>query len=166
MEVNMLGWEQANPSIVKKWRAWCLTEAAASGGLLGLTKLIQRLFPEEILGRLPDYEIYIHAALAISLITVLFLTMIPKIITLSFAQLGTITSMVYLGYSFAGIFITSLLPVFFVIMTLAIVIMTIVFWQSIVYFKQEKAYVDLVVGCISLIGTAFVCVYPMYLLTK
>jgi hypothetical protein len=163
---DMLSLEPANPEVVKKFRLWGLGNAAASGGLLGIVEVVKKIFPAAVLGRVPDYEVYIYAAIAISLITVLFLTMIPKVITLSFAQLGVITSMVYIGYSLAGIFIAKLIPVFFALMALAILIMVIVFGQSLSYYKFQKAYSDFVVGCVTVLVTVFACAYPLYILAR
>jgi hypothetical protein len=160
----MLGLQPANPEVIKKWRTFALANAGASGALGGIVPIIKRIFPQAVLGRFPDYEIFIYAAIGISLITVFFLLMIPKVIALSVAQIGGITSLIYISYSLAGIFLPSLLPVFLAIMILAILIMIIVFGESLNYFLRQRAYYDFIIGCISVIVGVFACSYPIYLL--
>src|SRR5205823_5844919 len=108
----MLALTPANPNVRNVW----LRFAFGTGGLSAIMALIRQTFPAEILQRFPEYDTFIYAALAISLISALLLVMINKVITVSLAQLGSITSLLYVGYAIFGIFSASLVPVFAVLM--------------------------------------------------
>lgn len=160
----MLTLQPANPKLVSWWRNFNLGMAGASG-LLALVDKVKHIFPQELLVRFPYYESFLYASVAISFITGLFLILIPKVLTLSFAQVGAVTSLVFIGYSLMGIFFSaSLLPVFITIMTLAILVMVLVFGESLLYFLRRKAYVDFAIGSLMVIAASFVCLYPLYLL--
>lgn len=164
----MLSLQPANPAVIATWRTYALSTTVVSGAmtLAGLVNVIRNLFPETLLRRFPEYDIYIYAAIAISLMSAIFLTLIRKVITVSFAQLGAITSLVYLFYALAGIFVGELLPVFFVIILLAILIIVLVFGESLAFFKRRRAYADLAIGSLFVVATVFICSYPLYLIVR
>ena len=163
----MLTLQPANPKLVKLWRNRALRATVGSSSVLGLTKLVQGQFSQDLLSRFPEYQTFLSAAVAISVITALFLTLIPKVISLSFAQVGAVTSLIFISYSLAGIFFSAyLLPAFLVIMVLAVVVMVLVFGQSLAYFLREKAYADFAVGTIMVVGASSVCLYPLYLIVR
>ena len=54
--------------------------------------------------------------------------------------------------------------VFFVIMSMGILIMVLVFGESLAFFLRRKAYADLVLGAVFVLAATFICAYPLYLI--
>jgi hypothetical protein len=148
----------APPRVRTKWRGFAFT----TGGLSALLVLVRSKFPEDLLRRFPEYENFIYAALAISIISALFLVVIDKVIAVSFAQLGSITSLLYIGYALFGIFSGPLLPVFAALMIMAMLVMLVIFGQSLAFVRSEGTTVDLALGVIMLMAALFMCAYPLY----
>src|SRR5436190_13438177 len=132
----------------------------AAGGISGLLVFVRNNFPEDVLSRFPEYNIFIYAALAISLVSVIFLLMMDKLVAVSFAQLGAITSLLYIGYALFGIFAGPLVPVFAVLMTLGMIIVLVVFGQSLAFLKREGTNADVALGIAFLGGALFMCAFP------
>ena len=125
----MLSLQPANPATIKWWRNFAFANAGTSG-LLGVVNVIHKIFPVKRLRNFPDYESFIYVAFAIAIITGLFLLILNKVIAVSFAQLGGITSLVYIGYSLIGIFSPTLLPVFYAYISVAVLVIIIVVWPK------------------------------------
>jgi hypothetical protein len=158
----MLALTPANPAARKTW----LRFAFGTGGISAVMAVVKQMFPAEILQRFPEYDTFVYAALAISLISALLLYAINKVITVSLAQLGSITGLLYIGYALFGIFSGSLVPVFAVLMILTMAVMILVFGESLLHYKHEHAYADMVFGLIFLSAAIFMCAYPLYILIR
>jgi hypothetical protein len=161
--IGMFALEPANPDVVSRWRNFAFANVGLSSAI-GIATQVNRVFPKEMLERFPQHSALMYAAFAIALISALFLTIVPKVISVSFAQLGALTSLLYIGYSLAGIFL-SLMPVFYALMGLAILVMILVFSQSIAFFARRKAYADLALGLVFIAAAVFFCSYPLYMLS-
>lgn len=158
---SMLSVQPANPAIVRKWRYWGFGTAGASG-LLTVVNRMHQIFPAQRLQNFPDYESFIYAALAIALVTALFLWATDKVIAVSLAQVGAMMSLLYIGYSFVGIFVGAFMPVYYVIMVLGIIVMIVVFGQSIGFLHKYGTTLDVAVGLIFLAGGIFGGAYPLF----
>jgi hypothetical protein len=158
----MLALAPANPAVRRTW----LKFAFGAGGISAAMALAKQTFPEELLRRFPEYDTFIYAALAVSFITALLLLAVNKVITVSLAQLGSITGLLYIGYALFGIFSASLAPVFVVLMILTMLVIIMVFSQSVLYYLHEHAYADVACGLIFLTGAMFMCAYPLYVLIR
>ena len=157
----MLSVQRANPAVVKRWLHWAFGAAGASG-LLTVVNLIHQIFPEQRLQHFADYESFIYAAFAIALLTALFLSATDKVIAVSLAQVGAMMSLLYIGYSLVGIFVGAFMPVYYVIMVLGIIVMIVIFGQSIGFLHRYGTTGDVALGLIFLVGAIFGGAYPLF----
>jgi hypothetical protein len=160
----MLALEPANQAVVRKSLYFAFGMAGLSGGIIGVAKKITDIFPPDVLARFPQHEMFLYGAFGIALISALFLTFEPKVITVSFAQVGALTGLLWIGYSLVGVFIGDLLPVFYAWMLVGILILVLLFSRSIVFYYRNGSYADLLLGIIFIGLAAFSCSYPLYLL--
>jgi hypothetical protein len=160
-ERPMLTLEPAAPAMVSRWRYWAFGTAGTSG-LLSLAGEIHSIFPAERLQHFADYESFIFVAFAIALITGLFLLVTDKVIAVSFAQLGATMSLLYIGYSLVGIFAGAFMPVFYIVMALGILLMAVVFGQSIQFLRRYGRTADVILASIFLLGALLGGAFPLY----
>jgi hypothetical protein len=107
-----------------------------------------------------------YTAVAVSLLGGLLLLLTDKVIALSFAQLAAFTGWVYIGYALIGIFWTSLLPAFITLMALAILVIVVIFGESLFYYRRQRAYGDMALGAVMVVAAAFICSYPLYVIVR
>jgi hypothetical protein len=165
----MLSLRPANPAVVARWRAIALGAGAASGGMSIIGTMIgnvQGTFPDWLLQRYPEYQSFMYAAVAFSLVGGGLLLMVDKVIAVSFAQLGAVTGWVYIGYALVGVFSTILLPVFVVFMACSILVVIFLFGPSLVYFLRLGAYADMALGGVLFLAAMFMCAYPLYVILQ
>jgi hypothetical protein len=160
---TMLALEPANQAVVKKSLYFAYGMAGLSG-IIGVAKRVTDIFPPDVLGRFPQHEMFLYGAFAIALISALLLTFEPKVITVSFAQVGALTGLLWIGYVLVGVFIGDLLPVFYAWMLVGILILVLLFSRSMVFYYRNGSYADLLLGMIFIGLAAFSCSYPLYLL--
>ena len=158
---SMLSIQPANPAKVKEWRYWAFGSAGASG-LLTVVNGIHRIFPAERLQNFADYESFIYAAFAIAFISGLFLLATNKVIAVSFAQVGAMLSLLYIGYSVVGIFVKAFMPVYYVIMVLGVVVIIVIFGESIGFLRKYGTTGDVALGLLFLTGAIFGGTYPLF----
>ena len=94
----MLSLQPANPGSHRDVAKVGVLMGVASGALIlaGDINVVRGLFPGHHFNDFREYDVYIYAALAISVISGAFLILIRKVIAVSFAQLGAITSLIYI----------------------------------------------------------------------
>jgi hypothetical protein len=148
----------ANPEVVRAWRMRAGLTVGGAGVLsIGtLVKQMRALVPE---GALQEHFIYM--ALAIAFVTALPLTTFPRVLSVSVAQLGFATSLMYLGYSLLGVFLPDYRLVLNALLILVAFVFIVIFSSGPVYYYKERSWSDLALG----VGNLFVFIglwlYPL-----
>jgi hypothetical protein len=153
----------ANPAQVK---TWLVVAGLASGGpgilSIGLlVKAIRQAIPDNyILTR------FVIMALAAAIITALPLAVFKKVISVSFAQLGSATSVVYLGFSLSGAFQADYRGVITAILLLMDVVLLVLFSSGLSFLNREGERSDVFLGLFMLIVFLGVWLYPILVIWR
>jgi hypothetical protein len=139
-----LNLEPVNPDVVKSWLIRCGITAGGAG-MISVSTLVDRireLFPQAVLIQLPNYEQFLYMAVGIAFITGLPLLIFPKVLTLSFAQMGFAASLLYLGYSLLGVFIRGFEIVPRILLVLMALIFAVLFSDGLRFAYRDKSWSD------------------------
>ena len=144
----------ANKEIVKTWRTWSgITVGGQMATSVGtLVARAGEVLPAGVL-----HEQFLHMALAIAFVTALPLAVFPRVISVSLAQMGVATSLMYIGYAFTGAFPPGYELVITAILSLVAFVFLILFFSGSLYLYREKCWSDLFVG--SLLLAVFVILW-------
>ncbi len=139
----------ANSTIANKWKVGCGSSVLGNGGVSVSSQIdsIKDMFPPELI----DNEL-MYIAFAISLITSLPLFLSSKVLTVSIAQLGVATSIVFIACSMHGVFGEGYFKVFIAAIIILIIVLFITFFDGIEDALRQKSWSDLILrGTIVLI---------------
>lgn len=136
----------ANPTEVKHWLRWAWGTTIVTGAVsIGtLVESLRRLFPEQILSRLPNYEDYFYMALAFALISSLPLLAWARVVTLQLTKLGLATGLLYLGFSLSGVFLPRFRPAFYLLVAAVAFVFLLIFYTEVRFYWHEKSWSDVV----------------------
>lgn len=154
----------ANPTITTRWFTLCGYAAAGAGviTIASLVSQIRNLFPYYVFHRFPEYEMFIHMAIAIPLITGLLLIYFRRVLCVSFAQLGFATGLIYIALSMWGVFMQGYEMVIVLVLLMMLVILMLIFSTGIVFAYSQKNWSDVTLGIVFLILFAAIWVFPLW----
>jgi hypothetical protein len=143
-----LNLQAVNPSVTRAWLIRCGVTVGGTG-IISVTTLVDRirhLFPVEFLLRLSNYEQFIYMALGIAFVTALPLTMFRVVVSLSFAQMGFASSLLYLGCSILGVFIYGYKVILMILLIIMAGIFELAFSVGPRFAYGEKKWSDFTLG--------------------
>jgi len=149
----------ANRKQVWKWRIGSGCVVGASGAM-SLDTVVDRL--RHILPAGQINEQFIAMALIIAFVTGLPLFAFPRVVTVSLAQLGFATGLVYIGYSVLEVFRPQYDVVLIAVVLIVALVLLIVFSSGILYYHREKSRSDECLAVVSLLLFVTLWTYPSF----
>jgi hypothetical protein len=153
----------ANPSAANKWIALAGVTTATTGAV-SLATIIDRIkviFPAKVLELLPNYQQYIYLALALAFITALPITFVKKVICLSLAELGFVSSLLYLSCALFGVFANGFEKIVLVVALLMILVFLVIFSSGFSYEIHEQKWSDFGLELAMLLIFLGIWLYPL-----
>jgi hypothetical protein len=153
----------ANKDQVTRWLVVAGLTTGGPGVLsIGLlVKTIRQAIPGNyILDR------FVIMALVVGIVTALPLALFKKVICASFAQLGSATSVIYLGFSLSGAFQPDFRGVLTAILILMDLVFVVLFSSGLCFLKKYGDSSDVFLGVIMLLAFLGVWFYPIWVMWR
>ncbi len=147
--------------VARRWRtlSGISSGASAAGSITVLTKQVHHLLPAKLID-----ENLVYISLAFAFITALPLRVSQVVISLSLAQLGFTTSLMYLAYSLHGAFPPNYLPALRAVVVVVALAFSIIFLRGVRFFlrPQNRSISDFWLAVVILV--VFICLwlFPLY----
>lgn len=153
----------ANSRVAKKWLAFAGANTVTSGAVTLSTVIdqIKNIFPESVLKQLPNYEQFFYLALGIAFVAALPLLFIRKVVCVSLAQLGFVSSLLYLTCALGGVFAHGFEKVLLILLVVMVGVFIVLFIPGISFAIRQKSWSDVVLGIGLLLVFVIVWVYPL-----
>jgi len=151
--------QDADELKARKWLTWSglITGGQGVTSVSALITRIKGLLPEHLV-----LEQFTFMALAIAIATVLPLAAFRKVISVSLAQLGVATSLMYLGFSLTGAFQAEYRIVITMVLILVATVFFVLFYSGIQFIYRQGRWSDFFLGVLLLLSFAALWLYPIW----
>lgn len=132
-----------NPRLIKRWliAAGVNTMGTTVMSIPDITASVKTLVPEAD-------EHFLHMAVAVAILTALPLIAFKKVLSISIAQFGVATSIIFIGYALRPVFSSQNSMDFFLMIVVVIFAIFLMFLTVIAHFYRERSWGDLSIGVV------------------